>query len=254
MNCRWPGEQITSEESCQCPTLRLIADIISTNDVRVLLVYNNPLFVCLFPNPFAVFSLFHLLSPFHLYSFPFLQQYILHIKNSNLCLLHLILSLISLLIAPSFQQFILPVNNLYVLYLTLNMRFTSSAILLALSAAAARVAATPFKFPLPDGFPNPSPVQLAIIQKEAGGTLPNGPLPTILKSAGVTTLQLLALNELFEVAYFTELLSNVTNGVPGYDAKSIAPLDKTYVVNALTAVVNVSSSHRSHRSHRAAVG
>ena len=124
------------------------------------------------------------------------------------------------------------------------MRVTYSAILLAFAAAATRVAATPFKFPLPDGFPNPSPAQLAIIQKEAGGTLPNGPLPTILKSAGVTTLQLLALNEIFEVAYFTELLANVTNDVPGYDAKSIAPLDKNYVVDALTAVVNVRSTDR----------
>lgn len=79
-----------------------------------------------------------------------------------------------------------------------------------------------------------------MIEKEAQGTLPNGPLPTILKSAGVTTLQLLALNEIFEVAYFTELLANVTNSVPGYDPKSIAPLDKKYVVDALTAVVNVS--------------
>ena len=121
------------------------------------------------------------------------------------------------------------------------MRFTSSTILLTLSAAATHVAAVPFKFPLPDGFPNPSPAQLAIIQQEAGGTLPNGPLPTILKSAGVTTLQLLALNELFEVAYFTELLANVTNNVPGYDAQSIAPLDKAYVEKALTAVVNVCS-------------
>ena len=118
------------------------------------------------------------------------------------------------------------------------MRFTSST-LLALSTAAAGVAASPFKFPLPDGFPNPNPAQLAVIQKEAQGTLPNGPLPTILKSAGVTTLQLLAVNELFEVAYFTQLLANVTNDVPGYTAKSIAPLDKKYVVDSLTAVVNV---------------
>ena len=79
-----------------------------------------------------------------------------------------------------------------------------------------------------------------MIEKEAQGTLPNGPLPTVLKSTGVTTLQLLALNELFEVAYFTELLANVTNSVPGYDPKSIAPLDKKYVVDTLTAVVNVS--------------
>lgn len=129
---------------------------------------------------------------------------------------------------------------LNILIFILIMRFTSSSILPALSIAAACVAATPFKFPLPDGFPNPNPAQLAVIEKEAQGTLPNGPLPTILKSAGVTTLQLLALNEIFEVAYFTELLANVTNSVPGYDPKSIAPLDKKYVVDALTAVVNVS--------------
>ena len=121
------------------------------------------------------------------------------------------------------------------------MHFTTSIIPLALSIAASGVAATPFKFPLPDGFPNPSPAQLAVIEKEAQGSLPNGPLPTILKSTGVTTLQLLALNEIFEVAYFTELLANVTNNVTGYDAKSIAPLEKKYVVDTLTAVVNVSS-------------
>ena len=125
------------------------------------------------------------------------------------------------------------------------MHFPSSSIILALAIPAAHVAATPFKFPTSDGFPNPSPAQLAMIQKEAGGTLPNGPLPTSLKSAGVTTLQLLALNELFEVAYFTELLANVTNDVHGYGHKAIAPFDKKYIVDSLTAVVNVSNA-RSH--------
>lgn len=124
------------------------------------------------------------------------------------------------------------------------MYFTSSTIILVISVAATRVAATPLKFPLPDGFPNPNPAQLATIEKEAGGPLPDGPLPTVLKSTGVTTLQLLALNEIFEVAYFTEFLANVTNDVPGYDTKSIAPLSKKYVIDALTAVVNVSNKHR----------
>jgi len=78
------------------------------------------------------------------------------------------------------------------------MRFTS---IITLSAVAAGVAATPFKFPLPDVFPTPNPTQLAEIEKEAQGTLPNTPLPTSLKSTGITTLQLLALNEIFEVAY-----------------------------------------------------
>ena len=118
----------------------------------------------------------------------------------------------------------------------------SSSIILALSIAATRVAATPFKFPLPDGFPNPSPAQLAEIEKEAQGTLPNGPLPTSLKNAGVTTLQLLALNEIFEVAYFTELLANVTNNVPGYGHKALKPFSKEYIVDTLTAVVNVSDA------------
>ena len=121
------------------------------------------------------------------------------------------------------------------------MHLTQSLIL-SLSAATS-VFATPFKFPLPDGFPNPSPAQLAVIQKEAQGTLPDGPLPKVVKKAGITTLQLLALNEIFEVAYFTELLSNVTNSVKGYDVNSLKPLDKKYVVDALTAVVNVSAMH-----------
>lgn len=123
------------------------------------------------------------------------------------------------------------------------MHFISSTTILALSVAVTGVTATPFKFPLPDGFPSPNPAQLAVIEKEAQGTLPDGPLPTILKSTGITTLQLLALNEIFEVAYFTELLANVTNNVTGYDAASIAPLDKKYVMDSLTAVVNVSDKH-----------
>lgn len=112
--------------------------------------------------------------------------------------------------------------------------------LLTLSAAVAGIIAAPYSpFPLPDGFPKPNPAQLAIIEKKAQGTLPNKPLPKIIKSAGVTTLQLLSLNEIFEVAYFTELLANITNNVPGYDAASIAPLDRQYVIDSITAVVNV---------------
>lgn len=118
------------------------------------------------------------------------------------------------------------------------MHFTS---FLALSAAVAGVTAAPYEpFPLPDGFPQPNVGQVAEIEKEAQGNLPNGPLPTSLKSTGVTTLQLLALNEIFEVAYFTELVANVTNNVTGYDAAALAPLDYTYVLKALTAIVNVS--------------
>ena len=78
------------------------------------------------------------------------------------------------------------------------------ASILAVSAAIISVAASPYKIPTSDGFPNPNLTQLAVIEDLAAGTIPNGPLPTSLNDASITTLQLIALNELFEVAYFLD--------------------------------------------------
>lgn len=111
---------------------------------------------------------------------------------------------------------------------------TSVTVALA-STAASLVAAAPFSFPLSNGFPNLNTTAMAEVYKLAGGTLPNGVLPTSLKPDAVQTLQLIAANELFEVAYFTELLYNVTSGVPGYQVENY-----DYVVSTLTAVINVS--------------
>lgn len=111
---------------------------------------------------------------------------------------------------------------------------------LILSATVARVASAPFHFPTSDGFPQISPASLAQIEHEAGGSVPNGPLPTNLKPTGITILQLLAHNELLEVAFFTQLLTNITSNIPGYDAAAITPLDRNYVVKALTTIVAVS--------------
>jgi hypothetical protein len=72
-------------------------------------------------------------------------------------------------------------------------------------------------FPLKNGFPNPSQDAIVDIAKQAHGTLPNGPPPAALSAEGILNLQLVAANEVFEVAYFTELYYNVTNKVPGYD-------------------------------------
>ena len=110
------------------------------------------------------------------------------------------------------------------------MRFSS----LVLSASA--VAAAPFSYPLANGFPNLNATAMAQVYKLAGGTLPNGALPSSLKANGVQALQLIAANEIFEVAYFTELLDNVTSNVLGYEIE-----DKDYIVKTLTAIVNVSS-------------
>lgn len=74
-------------------------------------------------------------------------------------------------------------------------------------------------------------------RQAAGGTLPNTPLPTALPADAVQTLQVIAYNEIFEVAYFSSLLANVTNGVDGY---TDLPLDKDFIISILTAVVAVS--------------
>jgi hypothetical protein len=89
----------------------------------------------------------------------------------------------------------------------------------------------PFKFPLSNGFPNikaPS-AELTAIEKQAHGTLPNGALPTKLSDASATTFQVIAFNEIFEVAYFTSLLNNITSG-------AYNPDNKDYVIEAITAV------------------
>ncbi|KAL8718603.1 MAG: hypothetical protein Q9225_004288, partial [Loekoesia sp. 1 TL-2023] len=120
------------------------------------------------------------------------------------------------------------------------MRLTN---LIILSASVTGIVAVPFKFPLPDGFPSPSPAQLAQIEKGAGGTLASSFLPTSLKSGAVTALELLANNELFEVAFFSELLTNITSNVPGYDAASTAPLDRALLIKSISAIVNQEELH-----------
>ncbi|PVH75361.1 putative sexual development protein [Cadophora sp. DSE1049] len=84
------------------------------------------------------------------------------------------------------------------------------------STAASIAAAAPFSFPLANGFPNLNATAMQQVFKLAGGILPNGALPSSLKAGGVQALQLIAANELFEVAYFTELIHNITTGVSGY--------------------------------------
>ncbi|KAL5379830.1 hypothetical protein PMIN02_010808 [Paraphaeosphaeria minitans] len=70
---------------------------------------------------------------------------------------------------------------------------------------------------LPDVFPNPSLEQIRETQERAHGTLPNTPLPAHLSKEGITNFKLVAFNELFEVAFFFELVQNITNNVDGYD-------------------------------------
>jgi hypothetical protein len=73
------------------------------------------------------------------------------------------------------------------------------------------------------------------VYKLAGGTPPNGALPSSLKPNGVQALQLIAANELFEVAFFTELVHNITSKVRGYSDGN-----HKYIIDTLTSVINVS--------------
>jgi hypothetical protein len=95
-------------------------------------------------------------------------------------------------------------------------------------------------FPLSNGFPNPNQAQTIQIQKDAHGTLSNGPPPATLSAEGITNLQLVALNELFEVAFFTELVYNLTNKVPGYDLG----YGHEYVLDSLNAIVAQEQLHQ----------
>lgn len=113
---------------------------------------------------------------------------------------------------------------------------TASASLIGLSCLSTIASAAPFSFPLSNGFPkvaNPSS-QLTAIEQQAHGTLPNGPPPSSITADTETSLELIAFNELFEVAFFTELLSNVTNNVAGFQIADSN--ERNSVIAALTAV------------------
>jgi hypothetical protein len=116
-------------------------------------------------------------------------------------------------------------------------------------ALAGVVAAAPFS--LPNGFPNPSAANLAQIENQAGGTLPNTALPTSLPADAIQSLQVIAVNEIFETSYFSNLLDNVTNSVHGYTSGDLAGMSKSYVIEALTAIRAVSRlpsiQYQSHR-------
>ncbi|KAF2816103.1 uncharacterized protein BDZ99DRAFT_433042 [Mytilinidion resinicola] len=94
-------------------------------------------------------------------------------------------------------------------------------------------------FPLSDGFPNPSGAQILQIQQRAGGTLPNGKGAPPVSEDGLISLRLIALNELFEVAFFTELYQNLTTKVPGYDLGN----GHQFILDAIEAVVAQEELH-----------
>jgi hypothetical protein len=91
--------------------------------------------------------------------------------------------------------------------------------------------------PLGNGFPTiaAGSSQLTSIEAQAHGSLSNAlPPPASPQPDSLTSLRLIAFNELFEVAFFTELLSNITNHVRGYEIPDKASRDS--IVRDLIAV------------------
>lgn len=82
-----------------------------------------------------------------------------------------------------------------------------------------------FRFPLSNDFPNPDQKEVDDIQEIAGGTLPNGGGGDPPSADALTSLRLIAFNELFEVAFFTDLIKNITGNVPGYGVKEASALN-----------------------------
>lgn len=119
------------------------------------------------------------------------------------------------------------------------MRFLKAAI--TIWSVASVVSAAPVSPPsveeLPDGLPYPSPSELKLIEQNAQGTLPNGPPPPVISNRGILNLQLVAFNELFEVAFFGELLTNVTEDIEGYHFQDSG--DRDFVIKSLRAILAV---------------
>jgi hypothetical protein len=96
-------------------------------------------------------------------------------------------------------------------------------------------------FPFDDGFPDPSPEQLAQIQLAAHGTLSNSSGPSQISNEGLTNLRLINFNERTEAVFFEQLLYNVTNNVPGFELPQ--HVDRQYMLDFLLVVQKTEELH-----------
>ena len=113
----------------------------------------------------------------------------------------------------------------------------SFALGLSLLFAARLVHAGPFSFPLPNGFPFPSEAALEELYTTAGGNFTNMPLAPKFDSDSSTSWKLQAFNEFMEVAFFTQLIANITNRVPEYELEEET---EDYILRSLKTIQAVS--------------
>ncbi|KAK7451373.1 hypothetical protein CaCOL14_009333 [Colletotrichum acutatum] len=109
----------------------------------------------------------------------------------------------------------------------------TAAVILAGFSAAAPLERRAFSAELPI-----SPEQIKVVEEEARGSLPNSAPPPKLEPSSLTAFQLIQFNEQFEVAFFSSMLENVTNGGPGWETT-----EKDKMVDALKVVVAQEKLH-----------
>lgn len=99
-------------------------------------------------------------------------------------------------------------------------------------------------FSLSNGFPSlPSGQHLLKVEQQAGGPLPNLPLPTDLKPDEIMTLQVIAMTEIFEVAFFSTLLDHVRKDKSGYQNFGSAGQSRSRIVRMLKQIVAQEQLH-----------
>lgn len=92
-----------------------------------------------------------------------------------------------------------------------------------------------------DGFPAPNDQQILSIEQRAHGTLSNSTPPASVDPDTIISLQVIAAQEQFEVAFFQQLLTNITNNEAGFLIRNSNA--RTLGLNALTAIVAVSATN-----------
>jgi hypothetical protein len=129
------------------------------------------------------------------------------------------------------------------------------SVLIGLSCVASLASAAPFSFngdALKNGFPNPNPSQLNDIEVAAHGSLPVAAPNAVSKPLAADSLvsqRFIAFNEIFEVAFFTSLINNITVDAPGFkidnqtkkndlldDLKAIQAQEELHAINANKAL------------------
>ncbi|CCF32086.1 late sexual development protein [Colletotrichum higginsianum] len=116
--------------------------------------------------------------------------------------------------------------------LTITLAAAAAAMLASISAAAP-LERRSFGAVLPV-----TPEEIKLVETDARGSLPNSAPPPKLEPSSLTAFQLIQFNEQFEVAFFTSMLENVTNGGPGWETP-----DKEKMMEALKVVVAQEKLH-----------